>query len=143
MWYIAVGRPLLLEDRVDRLCQFPGRDLAEPAVGEAEPFAAIRFPAQCPPCRLVLGAPDPAKALPGRGEALRDVTPAVGGMDQHEPEPWVAGVQGDRAGDPVRVVIRVRDDERQAQPTTHIPTPHPAMVGRSPSATVADPGARR
>lgn len=41
----AHHRPaFLLQDRLDRPGQLPGRNLVEPAVGEAEPFVAVRFP---------------------------------------------------------------------------------------------------
>lgn len=49
---------------------------------------------------------------------------AVGGMHQDEPEPGVISVQGDSARHPVGIVVRVRDDHHQRQPTNH-----PHMIG--------------
>ena len=88
--------------------------LVDRPVVVAQPLVPVRLPPQRPPGRLVLAAPDGTERRPGRREPLADVSGApVRRQHQDEPELRVAGVQGDGAGDPIGVVVRVGEDHDQ------------------------------
>ena len=101
------------------------RHLGESAVVVPKPEVPVRRPAEHLPRAFVLLPADRAERLRGRREVGMDVAgSAVGGMHQDVPEPRVVSVQGDGAGHPVSVVVRVGDDHHQRQPASH-----PPMIG--------------
>ena len=106
--------PLLGQDAGDPLDQHVARHTVHLPVVVTQPLVPVRLPPQRPPGGLVLAAPDGTKRPSGRREPLADVSGGpVRRQHQDEPELRVAGVQGDGAGDPISVVVRVGEDHDQ------------------------------
>ncbi len=112
------------------------------AVWEPEPHVPIWGAANGEPARVILGPADLSKGLRCGREAGPNVAGfAIGGMDQHKAKSLIRRVKGNRAGNAVRVVVRVGDHRSQGEHTdilvTQVPTghPHAAVIdprGRAP-----------
>jgi hypothetical protein len=95
-------------------------DLVDGSIGISQPLVPVRDAADRTLCRLILAAPNATQRVTGRGKAVGYVAAlAIGAVHQDEPEVRVRGVQGYGARNPVRVVVRMSDDESQAQSSGH------------------------
>ena len=130
---------------------------ATPPSWQAQPLVTVGHAAECAPGGFILCLADGSKRLARGPEPVSNVpVPAERGVDEDEPEVWLTGVQPDATGDPVPVVVRVREDASKGSVARHDSNlstggrawPKPALLGElsrrrvAPFRSEATPGQR-
>jgi hypothetical protein len=112
--------PLLVENLRDRRHHVLEGHLGHAPVRQAEPLVSVWRPADSAPRGLVLRPANGSERLSRGREPLPDgPLLAEGGVDQDEPELGVVGMQRHAPRDPVRVVVRMRDDAGEGPAARH------------------------
>ena len=114
------GGILLVEDPRDRRDNLLEGNFGDAAVRQTQPLVTIGHAAEGAPRGFILGLANGSKCVARGRESVSNVPMlAERGVNQDEPEVWLIGVQRDAARDPVRVVVRVREDARKGPVARH------------------------